>query len=362
LNAKTGNSSGSDSEGEKMKVEPVADEKKQESSSESENSDADSDSDEEMKDAAKSNDVNSKKEKEETSSSSDSGSSKSDSDSEDEKPTGKDKATTKSNSSSASSSSSSKSSSSSSSNSSDSDSGDTAESEVPVSKKRKVEEKQASEKSTKKVAVEDTSVNKTMYIRGLPWKASEDEVKDFFASCGEIEHIELPLQDDGRSSGTAVITFADIDACEACLKMNGQDFNGRWINVKYSTPKPIVAPREPSEKPEGCTTVFVGNLSFNIDEETLRASFAECGEISEIRFSEDKETGDFKGYGHIEFVNPESTDKAIEMAGTEIMGRAVRVDYAADKRKQFGGGGRGFGGRDGGRYETKTLFIEYPTL
>jgi RNA-binding proteins (RRM domain) len=217
-----------------------------------------------------------------------------------------------------------------------------------VSKKRKAEEKVQSDKpAAKKAAVEDESVNKTMYIRGLPWKTTEDEVRDFFISCGEIEHLELPLQDDGRSSGTAIIKFATVDACEACIQMNGQDFNGRWVHVKYSTPKPITAPRERTEKPEGCKTVFVGNLSWNIDEETLRSSFAECGEISEIRFAEDKETGDFKGYGHIEFVDSESTDKAIEMAGTEVLGRPLRVDYAADKRKQFGGGGRGGGG--GGR-------------
>ena len=141
------------------------------------------------------------------------------------------------------------------------------------------------------------------------------------------------------------------------MNLNGEDFNGRWLNIKYSSPKPITAPREPTEKPEGCTTVFVGNLSWQIDEETLRSAFADCGEIAQIRFAEDKETGDFKGYGHIEFVDSSSTDAAVKMAGTDIMGRACRVDFAADKRRNngFGGGGRGGGrgrfggGRGGGR-------------
>lgn len=138
------------------------------------------------------------------------------------------------------------------------------------------------------------------------------------------------------------------------MKLNGEDFQGRWLSIKYSTPKPEGNyVHKPSEKPPGCTTVFCGNLSFNIDEETLRAAFAECGEIKEIRFAEDRDTGEFKGFGHVEFIDSESTEKAVSLAGTDIMGRAVRVDYAADKRAGGGnggrGGGRGFGGRGGGR-------------
>ncbi len=93
-------------------------------------------------------------------------------------------------------------------------------------------------------------------------------------------------------------------------------------------------------------TVFVGNLSFNIDEDTIRETFKDCGEISNVRFAEDKETGQFKGFCHVEFVESEATDKAVELAGTYVMDRPIRVDYA-NQKKSFGGGG-GFGGRGGG--------------
>ena len=159
----------------------------------------------------------------------------------------------------------------------------------------------------------------------------------------------------------AVIEFATKEGGEACLALNGGDFNGRWLNIKYSTPKAALGQREPSAKAEGCLTVFVGNLSFNIDEDSLREAFKDCGEITSVRFAEDKVTGEFKGFGHVEFANTESTDAAVKMAGTDILGRAVRVDYANDRksgndggfggspRGKFGGGGRGRGGgRDGG--------------
>ena len=92
----------------------------------------------------------------------------------------------------------------------------------------------------------------------------------------------------------------------------------------------------------------MGNLAWEIDEDSLRQAFAECGEISSVRFATDRETGDFKGFGHVEFYESEATDKAVAMAGTNVCGRPIRVDFANDRkdRPSFGGGGRG-GGRGG---------------
>ena len=47
----------------------------------------------------------------------------------------------------------------------------------------------------------------------------------------------------------------------------------------------------------------------------------------------DRETGDFKGFGHIEFADTASTDLAVAMAGEMVLGRAIRVDYAKGKNK-----------------------------
>ena len=110
-------------------------------------------------------------------------------------------------------SSSSSSSSSDSSDDSDDDSKSTKESNVPAddgvpSKKRKAEEVLSNDNGYKKQQTgEEGGENTKIYIRGLPWRATEEEVRDFFASCGEMKSVELPLQDDGRSSGTGEVKF-----------------------------------------------------------------------------------------------------------------------------------------------------------
>ena len=115
----------------------------------------------------------------------------------------------------------------------------------------------------------------------------------------------------------------------------------------------------PGVKPDGCNTVFCGNLPWDVEEETLRELFAGCGEITRVRFATNPETGEFKGFGHVEFADGDSTDEAVKFSGADVNGRAIRVDYAPPRnRESFGGGGRGGGrspaggrggrGRDGG--------------
>jgi len=110
-----------------------------------------------------------------------------------------------------------------------------------------------------------------------------------------------------------------------------------------------VKPNTKKEKPEGCTTVFCGNLSFDIDEDSLREFFGECGNIREVRFATDRETGDFKGFGHVDFENTEAVDAAVKLNGEYVANRRIRIDYAADRKNGGGGGGGGRGGRGGGR-------------
>ena len=245
---------------------------------------------------------------------------------------------------------------SSSSDSSDSDSSDSEDEAPKKDNKRKASADAAEAPAAKAPAAATTDSNDTkIYVRGLPWVCSEEELRDFMKECGEMTSVELPLQDDGRASGTAFITFADAAGAAACIAKDGATFGERWLSMKYSTERMKSASessRPPSEKQEGCMCVFIGNLSWDVDEPSVRACFESCGEITAVRFAEDKETGRFKGFGHVEFSTTEATDAAVAMAGTDVVGRPIRVDFAAVKQRPAfgaGGGGRGGGGRGGGR-------------
>jgi len=75
--------------------------------------------------------------------------------------------------------------------------------------------------------------------------------------------------------------------------------------------------------------LFVGNLSWNIDEDWLRQEFEEFGELSGVRLMTDRETGRSKGFGYIEFVSAADAAQAhAAKQGAELDGRAMNVDFA----------------------------------
>jgi len=92
------------------------------------------------------------------------------------------------------------------------------------------------------------------------------------------------------------------------------------------------AARGPSVKPDGCDTVFLGNLSFQVTEEAVRDMFGSCGSIQDIRWVE--KDGVFKGVAFMQFAESDATDKAVALAGSDLMGRQVRVDFAETRSKR----------------------------
>jgi nucleolin len=103
-------------------------------------------------------------------------------------------------------------------------------------------------------------------------------------------------------------------------------------------------------KPEstGSTSVFVGNLSWSIDEATLAGIFESIGGVISARIITDRETRRPKGFGYVDFETPEQAEKALELKDTEVDGRAINVDISHGKSAPGAGTPRGGGGGAGG--------------
>jgi len=96
--------------------------------------------------------------------------------------------------------------------------------------------------------------------------------------------------------------------------------------------------------------IFVGNLSFSCDDETLHLHFAAIGEVFSARVMSDRETGRSRGFGFVEMADADQARSAIEqLDGQEIDGRRISVSEARPPQNSGGGGGnRGGGGGRGG--------------
>ena len=98
--------------------------------------------------------------------------------------------------------------------------------------------------------------------------------------------------------------------------------------------------------------IFVGNLSFNTNEDEVRQLFEGYGQVDRVSIMTDRDTGRSRGFGFVEMNSNDDGEKAIAgLNGSQLGGRTINVNEARPKAERVGGGGGGGrdrGGRGGG--------------
>jgi RNA recognition motif-containing protein len=78
--------------------------------------------------------------------------------------------------------------------------------------------------------------------------------------------------------------------------------------------------------------LYVGNLSYGTNDESLGQLFAEFGEVVEAKVITDKFSGRSKGFGFVTMKDEETAKKAIDAVnGKEIEGRSIVVNVSRPK-------------------------------
>jgi len=102
--------------------------------------------------------------------------------------------------------------------------------------------------------------------------------------------------------------------------------------------------------------IYVGNLSYDVTEEELRADFASFGEVESIAIPTDKYSGRARGFAFVEMPSVSEGQAAIAaLNGKTVKDRTLTVNAARPREDSGGGGsygdrrgGGGGGGRSGG--------------
>ncbi|CAL4910649.1 unnamed protein product [Urochloa decumbens] len=172
---------------------------------------------------------------------------------------------------------------------------------------------------------------KKVYVGGIPYYSSEDDIRSFFEGCGSITAIDcMTFPESGKFRGIAILTFKTDAAAQRALAMDGAEMGEFYLKIqpyKHNREKEDFAPKFI----EGYNRIYVGNLPWDITEDDLKKFFSEC-KISSIRFGTDKETSDFKGYAHIDFSDGTSLAVALKLDQKVIKGRPVRIRCAVPKK------------------------------
>jgi len=189
---------------------------------------------------------------------------------------------------------------------------------------------------------DDDDPNKTydLIILNMPWKITENEIKEYFEPFGEILSIQLkrkPLT--GESKGFGFIRFADKEV-EKKVLLQRHMIEGRWCDVKI--PDSQLHKEQNSDKP--AHNIFVGKITEDISKEDIKEHFATFGRVSDVYLP--------TPFRHFCFVQMQNFKVAQSLWGKEhhIKGKRVKIGEVTPKNRgndQNYNMGHGFGGFDG---------------
>jgi nucleolin len=133
----------------------------------------------------------------------------------------------------------------------------------------------------------------------LSWGIDDDSLHEAFKDFEGLVGARVVWdKHTGRSKGFGYVDFADAESCtKAYDAMQGQDLQGRALNLDYANARPAEATPQAraadrakrhgdSVSPES-DTLFVGNLPFDIDQDTVHQFFSEVREVVSVRLPTD---------------------------------------------------------------------------
>jgi len=78
--------------------------------------------------------------------------------------------------------------------------------------------------------------------------------------------------------------------------------------------------------------LYVGNLSYRTEQESLRSLFAQFGEVVSATILSDRDTGQSRGFGFVEMADQNAANAAVQgLNGSEFEGRTLKVNEARER-------------------------------
>ena len=86
-------------------------------------------------------------------------------------------------------------------------------------------------------------MTKSIYVGNLPWSATEDEIRNLFATYGSVNSVNLITdRETGRARGFGFVEMPAEDAAAAIQGLEGTSLDGRPLRINEAQPR---APRQP---------------------------------------------------------------------------------------------------------------------
>jgi len=215
----------------------------------------------------------------------------------------------------------------------------------PKDNKRKMDEIDAASAVKMKRGDMKTS---DLIVLGLPWKTTEQDLKDYFGTFGEVIMVQVKRDTKtGNSKGFGFVRFTEYETQDkVCAQRHMID--GRWCDCKLPNSK------QGADEPQRCRKVFVGRCTEDMTTDELRQFFMQYGEVTDVFIPKP-----FRAFAFVTFADDQV---AASLCGEDLIIKGVSVHIsnaepkhgnrqAMDRAGRFGNGfaaqGFGTGSRSG---------------
>ncbi|KAG2710479.1 hypothetical protein I3760_04G029600 [Carya illinoinensis] len=174
-----------------------------------------------------------------------------------------------------------------------------------------------------------------LFVGNLRYDVDSEKLAEIFNQAGIVEVAEVIYnRETDRSRGFGFVTMSTVEEAEKAVDLfNRYDLNGRLLTVNKAAPR-----GSRSERPrvnDSSFKIYVGNLSWQVDDARLEQVFSEHGKVVNARVVCDQETGRSRGFGFVTMSSETELNDAIAaLDGQNFDGRAMRVNVAEERRRR----------------------------